>query len=103
SPCVGSVTFSSGSVVGGSPVNGTVGLTGPAPSGGQAVSLSSSSSSASVPTTVTVPAGQNSAGFTVATSPVSALTTPLISANTGACATSTGSFTLIPDLGGGLP
>ena len=84
--CVGNVTLSKSEVIGGNSVNGTVGLTEPAPAGGQPVSLSSSSANASVPSTVTVPAGQTSTGFTVGTTPVLSTVNPVISATTGACA-----------------
>jgi hypothetical protein len=60
------------------------------------VSLSSSSANASVPSTVTVPAGQTSTGFTVGTTPVLSTATPLISATTGACAGASTGLTLLP-------
>jgi uncharacterized protein (TIGR03437 family) len=94
--CVGSVTLSRSEVIGGNNVSGTVALKSPAPAGGQPVSLSSSSSSASVPTQVTVPAGQNSAGFNVTTSPVLSIDNPVISATTGACAGANTGLTLLP-------
>jgi len=53
--------------VGGNSATGTVTLSGPAPSGGFVVQLRSSSSRASVPSTVTVPAGATSARFTIQT------------------------------------
>ncbi|HTC36045.1 MAG TPA: hypothetical protein VK724_21885 [Bryobacteraceae bacterium] len=96
SACVGSITLSRSEVIGGNSVNGTVGLTEPAPAGGQPVSLSSSSANASVPSTVTVPAGQTSTGFTVGTTPVLSTVNPLISANTGACAGASTGLTLLP-------
>jgi hypothetical protein len=83
-------------VIGGNSVSGTVGLTQPAPAGGQPVSLSSSSSNASVPATVTVPAGQSSTGFTVGTTPVLSTENPVISASTGACAGASTGLTLLP-------
>ncbi len=55
---------------GGTSTNGTVVLTGPAPTGGATVTLSSSNPAASVPANVTVPAGQLNATFTVTTSVV---------------------------------
>ena len=66
-----SLTLNPGSVLGGNSSTGTVSFGAPAPSGGIQVSLSSSNPSlASVPTTVTVPAGSTSATFTVSTSGV---------------------------------
>jgi trimeric autotransporter adhesin len=94
--CVGNITLSRSEVIGGNSVNGTVGITQPAPAGGQPVSLSSSSSNASVPATVTVPAGQTSTGFTVGTTPVLSTDNPVISANTGACAGASTGLTVLP-------
>jgi uncharacterized repeat protein (TIGR03803 family) len=53
--------------VGGSPVAGTVSLSWAAPAGGAVVSLSSNCNCASVPATVTVPAGTTRATFTITT------------------------------------
>jgi len=59
------------SVIGGTSSTGTVKLTGPAPSGGSVVTLSSSNTAAAqVPPSVTVPAGATTATFTINTSPV---------------------------------
>jgi hypothetical protein len=64
-----SLTLNPASVIGGAQsATGTVTLTGPAPSGGAQVALSSSSSAAGVPSSVTVPSGATSATFTVNTS-----------------------------------
>ncbi len=63
-----SLTISPTSVWGGSSATGTVTLSGPAPSGGAVVQLRSSNPSAAiVPSSVTVPAGQRSASFTIRT------------------------------------
>jgi thermitase len=63
-----SLTISPSSVWGGSNATGTVTLTGPAPAGGAVVQLrSSNTSAATVPSSVTVPAGQTSASFTIRT------------------------------------
>lgn len=97
SACVGNVSLSRSEVIGGNSVSGTVALTTPAPQGGQPVSLSSSSSSASVPAQVTVPAGQSSTGFTVTTTPVLSTQNPVISASTGACAGSNAGLTVLPE------
>jgi uncharacterized repeat protein (TIGR03803 family) len=84
-PASGSVTLSSltlnpTSVSGGNNSTGTVTLTGAAPSGGASVALSSSNTSvATVPSSVTVSAGQTSASFTVRTQRVSSNTNVLIS------------------------
>lgn len=70
-PPLASVKLSQGTVSGGSNVPATISLSTPAPSGGAVVSLTSSNPSvASVPSTVTVPAGSKSVGFTLSTSAV---------------------------------
>ena len=69
------------SVNGGSPSTGTVALSAPALSGGTLVTLSSSNTSvATVPASVTIPAGSTSAVFTVTTLIVNSSTTVTISA-----------------------
>ena len=76
-----SMTLNASSVPGGNSVQGTVMLGQPAASGGVAVSLSSTNSAvASVPSTVTVPAGQFSANFMVTSFGVSLPTSVTISA-----------------------
>jgi uncharacterized protein (TIGR03437 family) len=82
-PQLQSVTLSAVSVAGGGTVQGTVALSTPAPAGGTVVALSSSSTSASVPAVVTVPAGATSAAFTVSTSAVSANQSVTITATYG--------------------
>ncbi|HEX9264632.1 MAG TPA: hypothetical protein VF977_09695 [Candidatus Binatia bacterium] len=59
-------------VTGGQTTMGTVSLTGPAPSGGALVSLSSANPAATVPSSVLVPANTSSINFTVNTTSVSA-------------------------------
>ena len=79
-PGLSNVTLNPTSVIGGSPSQGTVTLTGAAPNGGAAVSLSSSNTSvATVPASVTVNVGATAASFSVATSSVSAPTSVTIS------------------------
>ncbi len=60
------LTLSASTVVGGNPVTGTLILSTPAPAGGTVVSLSSTDP-VSVPASVTIPAGQTTATFTVNT------------------------------------
>ncbi len=82
SVALSSLSLKPSSVIGGplGSSTGTVTLSGPAPSGGAIVSLSSSNPSvASVPASVTVPAGATSATFTVNTSIVVGSTTVTIS------------------------
>src|SRR6266550_3189960 len=59
-------------VTGGQTTMGTVSLTGPAPSGGALVSLSSANPAATVPSSVLVPANSSSINFTVNTTSVGA-------------------------------
>jgi trimeric autotransporter adhesin len=84
-PCVGGLTLSVSSVLGGSGATGTVTLTGPAPAGGATVTLVSGNAAIQVPGTVTVPAGQTSAIFSVATSAVSTVVASTIQALFGSC------------------
>src|SRR5467141_3851948 len=82
SPTLSSMALNPASVTGGSPSTGTVTLSGPAPSGGAAVSLSSgNTAAATVPFSVTVAAGVSSAGFTVSTSAATVSTSVTISAS----------------------
>ncbi len=74
------LTLSPTSVTGGSSSQGTVRLSGPAPTGGAVVSLSDNSSAASVPASVTVTGGSTSAAFTITTTPVASSTSVIISA-----------------------
>jgi hypothetical protein len=88
---VAQVTLNPPAVIGGNSAQGTVTLTNPAPFGGLQVALSSSDPSATVPASVTVAAGNNSATFNITTSAVVNSTTSTISAsyNGGAAQTAT--------------
>lgn len=66
-PVASTVTLSPASVPGGVGSTGTVIISGPAPSGGALVYLSTGNGSASVPSSVMVPAGQVSATFAITT------------------------------------
>lgn len=79
-----SLTLSPASVTGGNSSQGTVTLSGAAPSGGAAVTLSSgNTAAATVPASVTVAAGATSATFTVTSRSVTASTSVTISASYG--------------------
>lgn len=80
-PTVSSLTLSPTQVQGGAPSAGQVTLSALAGPGGFVVNLSSSTTSATIPTSVTVPYGQKTASFTVATVPVSAMTYATITGN----------------------
>ncbi|MEJ5295120.1 MAG: S8 family serine peptidase [Fimbriimonadales bacterium] len=83
-PSLSNLTLNPSTVVGGNSSTGTVTLTAAAPSGGFTVQLSSSNPSvASVPGSITVPAGQSSASFTIATQQVSSTTQVTITASAG--------------------
>jgi len=80
-PALTGIALAPSGVAGGQSSTGTVLLDGPAPSGGAMITLSSSSSAASVPATVTVPAGATSGSFAVATMRVKRTTTVKITAS----------------------
>src|SRR5262249_15872069 len=68
-------------VVGGNAATGTVTLTGIAPAGGAVITLASSNTSAAtVPASVTIPAGQTSATYPVTTAVVSTMASSTITA-----------------------
>ena len=64
----------------------TVTLSGPAPHGGETVSLASNNAAVAVPATVTVPEKLTSAGFTVTVSAVSSTQTATLTASAGGVA-----------------
>jgi len=76
------LTVSPEAVVGGQNASGSVKLAGPAPDGGQVVTLSSTNPAARVPASITVPAGATSQTFTITASSVSAPQEGLIQAGT---------------------
>jgi hypothetical protein len=79
-----SVTPSGSGATGGDSIPATLFLTGAAPAGGARVTLSSSNSAAAqVPASVTIPAGQGFASFTITTSPVAADTAVTITGTYG--------------------
>lgn len=80
-PKVQGLSFSTNSVASGGTVQGTVVLSAPAPAGGTVVALVSSQSAASVPATVTVPAGATSATFTISAGSVTSNQTVTITAS----------------------
>jgi subtilase family serine protease len=81
---LGGMSVTPSSIAGGSTATGTLTMNGTAPTGGLAVSLSASNLAASVPSTVTIPAGASSATFTVSTHPVTAGIPVTITATQGA-------------------
>ena len=93
-----SLTLNPTSVNGGSPSTGKLTLSGAAPSGGTVISLASSSTSvASVPSSMTVPAGSIIATFQVNTMAVAGSTTVTISASqSGGAQQQTASLTVTP-------
>lgn len=77
---VNSLAVSPNPVTGGAGSTGTVTLSGAAPSGGRVVALASNKAAASVPASVTVPAGSTSASFAIATGAVTTQQQATISA-----------------------
>ena len=86
SPSLTSIAVSPARVTGGSSSTATVTLSGPALSSGTVVNLSSNSSAAAVPASVSVPSGSTSAQFAVATVAVSVDTLATLSATLGGTA-----------------
>jgi len=78
-----SLVLSPASVIGGHPSQGTVTLSGPAPASGVFVALSSNSSAAMVPSSVSVPVGSTAATFSITTSPVDSTVNAAIGAGLG--------------------
>jgi hypothetical protein len=78
-PSISAVSLSPAVVTAGSSVTGTVTLAGAAPSGGAVVTLSSSDSSVTLPSTLTVSPGATSATFTITTGGVPSQTSVTIS------------------------
>ena len=95
---ISQLTLSPSTLLGGTSSQGTINLSSSAPSGGTRVALSSNNTgAATVPTNVTVPAGQTSATFTVTTvSGASANVTISASAGTGSASAKLTVQALVP-------
>src|ERR1019366_5899177 len=76
-----SLTLSSASVTGGGTVTGTVTLTSPAPSGGAQITIQDSPAILQVGSSVTVPAGQTAATFTIVAPTVTSPTAVTVTAD----------------------
>ena len=95
-PSLAGIALNLASVIGGATAQGTASLTSAAPSGGAVVTLTTSNTSAAtVPPSVTVPAGAFSATFTVSTAAVTASTSLTITGAFGG-ATRSATLTLTP-------
>jgi hypothetical protein len=95
-PSLSAISLNPASVLGGSSSSGTATLTSAAPTGGAIVTLTSSdTTTATVPASVTVPAGSTSATFAVTTSPVLATSTATITGAYGGT-TRTASLSVTP-------
>jgi len=82
SPIISSLALSPNVVLSGTPSTGTVTLTGPAPTGGAVIALTSSDTTvATVPASLTIPARASTGTFTVATRPQAFDPTVTISAS----------------------
>lgn len=95
-PALVSLTLNPASVAGGVGSTGNVSISGPAPSGGYVITLSSQNPAATVPASVTVPAKANAATFPVTTKSVSANTAVPIVAARGIFSTKTSTLTVQP-------
>lgn len=89
------VTIMPSVVVGGATATGAVTLSGPAPSGGMNVVVSSDSGGAVVPASVLIAGGATSGSFTVTTNPVASTTIATITASVGGNSVS-GTLTVNP-------
>ena len=78
-PVISSIVASRGTVVSGDVVDVTVQITGPAPTGGTGVMLTSGNVALTVPASVVVPAGQTSVVFTASSKQVSKTTSVKVS------------------------
>ncbi len=94
-PLFGEIDLNPVSAKGGTTSTGTVLLSAPAPAGGIVIALSSNNAAATVPASVTVPAGGTSATFTVSTTTVTSTTFALIS-GTYATHTELAGFSVTP-------
>ena len=83
-----SLTIGPNTLFGGDSAVGTITISGAAPSGGLALSLSSTDPAASVPASVTVAEGTTSASFTIATAPVTSATSATVTASSGVASVS---------------
>jgi hypothetical protein len=93
-PSLTGLTLNPATVGGGIASAGTVTLSGPAPSGGFVVTLSSNKAQATVPASVTVAAGTSSASFSVNTAAVSAQVLATITATDPAGIAQTAQLTI---------
>lgn len=93
-PSVSLLKLNPATVPGGKGSTGTVTLSSAAPAGGLVVTLASGLATVTVPSAVMIPAGRNSATFTVKTKAVSAKTTATISAMFGS-STASASLTVL--------
>lgn len=110
-PTLTALTLNPATVAGGTNSTGTVTISGPTPSAGMTIALSSPSSTSSqrtltvlervavavgLPSSVNIPAGATSASFTMTTRPVAASTTHQIDAKWGAFTIKTATLTVTP-------
>jgi hypothetical protein len=82
-PVLSNLTFSASTAQGGNGLTGTISLNGPAGSAGIVVKLTGGNGSVGFPATVTIPAGQSSATFSMTSSSVSANVIEKITATAG--------------------
>ena len=94
-PVVTGVSYQENPIVGGTTAFGQVAISGPAPSGGLTISLSSNQASLQVPAWIVVPVGQSVGYFQVTTKIVTSSFTGTVTAS-GAGTSAQGSVTVVP-------
>jgi len=92
---VSKLSIGASTVIGGNTTTGTITMTGPAGENGAVVTLSSNSSTATVPATITINPGQRTGTFTISTGGVVKQATAVITASANG-KTQTGSVTILP-------
>jgi trimeric autotransporter adhesin len=90
------LTLDPASVGGGTASTGKITITGPAPSGGFGIALSSKDAAASVPQQITIPAGAREKAFPITTRGVTAPVAVQIVAARGVFVTKTATLTVLP-------
>ena len=83
-PTLASLTLSPTTVAGGNAATGKVTLSAPAPPSGTVIALTDTNPAATVPSSVTIPAGATSKTFTVSTAVVTAIQSGTVTAKLGA-------------------
>ena len=104
-PVLQPLTVQTGKVIGGNSTTGTVSLDAPAPTGGATVTLVCQTAGVTLPASVTVPAGQQSATYPIATQATAFAYAPIIFAsyNGVRLLTAPNALVVLPTGGGSVP